>query len=463
MKYETRVAVLGGGVTGLCAAHYLGETIGRTNVILAEASDSLGGTTRTDEVDGFLLDWGPNGFLNREPLTLKWVEDLGLSPDMVTANEKAAHRFVLKDNVLHEVYGPPRFLLSPLLSIPGRLRLLCEPLISTRKDESPETIWNFAARRIGREAADTLVSSMVSGVFGGDARQLSLQHCFPKMAAMEREFGSLFKALMAKKRENKTASAMGPSGVLTSFKKGIGFLPREAGSALGARAITNAKADSILRNGGHFHIKTESGDDIEAEAVVVALPAYAAAGLLARFDDALAKSLSSVAYADLAVVCTAYDRDSVGHDLNGFGFLIPRTEKRRALGCLWTSSIFPNQAPDKVVLLRTMLGGFTDPDAVRLSDAELLDVVKREIHPLLSIGKGPGMVRIYRHYRGIPQYLLHHGEVLSAIDDAEQRHKGLFFAGNAYRGVGLNDCVVSAVRAAERCYAEFGSALRSRR
>lgn len=455
MKYETKVAVLGGGVTGLCAAHYLGETLGRTNVLLAEASDYLGGTTRTDEMDGFLLDWGPNGFLNRERLTLKWVEDLGLSPDLVTANEKAARRFILKDGALHEVLGPPKFLISPLLSVPGRLRILCEPFVSAKQDDSPETIWAFAARRIGREAADTLVSCMVSGVFGGDARQLSLQHCFPRMAAMEREYGSLFKALLAKRRENESASAMGPSGVLTSFKKGVGFLPREAGAALGARAITNAKAVSILRNGGHYHIETESGDDIEAEAVVVALPAYAAAGLLGRVDDALARSLASVAYADLAVVCTAYDRDSVGHDLNGFGFLIPRTETRRALGCLWTSSIFPNQAPEKVVLLRTMLGGYTDPDAVRLSDAELLDVVRREIHPLLSIASGPRMTRIYRHYRGIPQYLLHHGDVLNAVDEAEQRNKGLFFAGNAYRGVGLNDCVVSAIRAVERCCARF--------
>lgn len=450
MRFEAKVAVLGGGVTGLCAAHHLSEAYGRTSILLLESGANAGGTAQTEAVDGFLLDWGPNGFLDREPLTLKWVEDLGLSPDLVRADAAAARRFIVKDNRLVEILPPPKFLLTPLLSVRGRARLLAEPFIPPKRDAEPETIWNFAARRIGREAADTLVSSMVSGVFGGDAKQLSLEHCFPRMAAMEREFGSLFKALVSKKKTNKTASAMGPAGTLTSFREGVGMLPREAGASLSDRAMLNSTVVSVTRHGATYRIAISGGDTVESEQVLVALPTHAAARVLGTLDAGLAGRLAQVPYADIAVVCTAFRREQIRHDLNGFGFLIPRTQGKRVLGCLWTSSIFPHEAPGGMVLLRTMLGGFTDPEAVRLSDNELLETVRKEVHPLLDVDGDPELVRIYRHAPGIPQYLLNHGSFLDVIAAAERQHRGIVFAGNAYRGVGLNDCVVSAVRAVKQ-------------
>jgi oxygen-dependent protoporphyrinogen oxidase len=447
MHHETKIAILGGGVTGLCAAHYLSTSYGRDNVLLLEASDYIGGTTRTDAVDGFLLDWGPNGFLDREPLTLQWVDDLGVTKEVVRADESAARRYILKNGELVEVLPPPKFLLTPLLSLPGRARLMCEPLIRGKKDEAPETIWDFAARRIGKEAADTLVGPMVSGVFGGDAKQLSLAHCFPRMAAMERDYGSLFKALLAKKKENSAASPVGPSGTLTTFQAGIGFLPQQAAAQLGDRALANTRATSIAMKNGAYCVHCDDGSSVEARAVVVATPAFAASGIVAGLDAHFAKTLDSVAYANIAVVCTAFRRDAVGHDLNGFGFLIPRNQGKRILGCLWTSSIFPHQAPDGHVLLRTMVGGFTDQNAVDLSDLEFMELLRRELYPLLQIEGEPELLRVFRHRRGIPQYLLHHGDCLAAADAAETAHPGLVFAGNAYRGVGLNDCVVSAHRA----------------
>ena len=450
MKYETKVAVLGGGVTGMCAAHYLSELFGRESVLVLESSDVPGGTTRTDAVDGFRLDWGPNGFLDREPLTLKWIDDLGLSDELVRANEAAAKRFILKNGRLMEIKGPPAFLVSPLLSMGGRLRLVCEPFIAQKTDLAPETIWNFAARRIGREAADTLVSCMVSGVFGGDAKQLSLEHCFPRMAAMEREYGTLFKALMSKRKTNKGASAMGPGGVLTTFREGIGFLPAQVGAELGSRALLGNGAKRIARAENRYIVETATGDTVETEYVVVAMPTHAAAKVLADLNPDLCKAVAGIPYADMAVVCTGYAREQVGRDVDGFGFLVPRSEGKRILGCLWTSSIFPHEAPTGHVLLRTMIGGATDPEAVRLSDSELLDIVDREIHPLMQVSGAPKLVRIFRHAPGIPQYRLDHGQNLEAVAAAEQRHPGLYFAGNAYRGVGLNDCVVSAVRAVER-------------
>ncbi len=447
MHHETKIAVLGGGVTGLCTAHYLAKAYGRDAVLLLEASDYVGGTTRTDAVDGFLLDWGPNGFLDREPLTLEWVEELGLTGQLVRADESAARRFIMKNDKLVEILPPPKFLLTSLLSLPGRARLMCEPLIRGKKDDTPETIWDFAARRIGKEAADTLVGPMVSGVFGGDAKQLSLAHCFPRMAAMERDYGSLLKALIAKKKENSAASPVGPSGVLTSFQDGIGYLPEQAAAQLGDRALANMRATSLAKANGSYQIRCEDGTTVDAQAVVVATPAFTASGIVADLDPALAKTLDAVAYANIAVVCTAFPRDAVGHDLDGFGFLVPRTQQKRILGCLWTSSIFPHQAPEGHVLLRTMIGGYTDPDAIDLTDGQFMDLLRRELYPLLQIEGEPELLSVFRHRRGIPQYLLHHGDCLANVEAAEAAHQGLVFAGNAYRGVGLNDCVVSAQRA----------------
>jgi len=447
---QCRVAVLGAGVTGVCTAHYLAETYGPHEILVLDASKRPGGFARTERDAGFQLDWGPNGFLNREPLMLEWVADLGLTNHLREADAAAARRFILKNERLMEIKGPPGFLVSPILSVKGRMRLLCEPLIRKKQDDRPESIYDFATRRIGREAADMLVSPMVTGVFGGDAQVLSLAHCFPRMAAMERDYGTLFKAMKAKKKENKEASAMGPSGVLTTFDEGIGTLAETVSRELRDRILLNTKVTGVESHSSHFRVVTEDGTQIEAPNVVVALPAHKANGVLAGLDDKVAQALGRVKHCNIVVVCTAYHRDKVGQDMKGFGFLVPRSEKKRILGCIWTSSVFPHQVPDGWVLLRTMIGGATDMGAVDLSDSEIMECIRREIHPLMKIDTEPDMVQIFRHRQAIPQYGLDHEAVLTEVAAAEARHPGLYFAGNAYKGVGLNDCVVSAVGAVRR-------------
>lgn len=446
-----QAVVVGGGITGLCAAWHLARDLGRENVTLFEADTWVGGTTRTETAHGYVCDWGPNGFLDREPATLDWIAELGLSSALLRANESAKHRFIFTKNRLNEAVGPPKFFFSPMLSVKGRLRLMGEPLVPGKRDHTGETIWQFAARRIGKEAADTLVGPMVSGVFGGDARVLSLEHCFPRMAAMEREYGGLTRALIARKRQNKAASPMGPSGSLTSFREGIGRLPAEVARSLGDVVCTGERVVRVRRSGqGYYAVETEKGRSLKARAVVVAAPAYAAADLCRELDAEVSTALESIQYAGIAVVCTGYPNAAVQGNTNGFGFLVPRQEGLRILGCLWTSSMFPDQSPPGSTLLRTMFGGYTDSEAVQLSDSELLECVHRELHPIMGIDGDPEYVRIFRWPRGIPQYLVGHGEILREIEASEVRHPGLAFAGNAFRGVGLNDCVLSALRAHRR-------------
>jgi len=450
---DCKIAILGGGLTGLCAAHYAGEAVGPEHVVLLDASDRLGGVTGTDRAEGFVCDWGPNGFLDKEPQTLEWIDSLGLTSRLVQADQAAAHRFILKGDRLVEVVMPPRFFVSPLLSFKGRVRLCCEPLLRPRQSDRPESIWDFAARRIGREAADMMVAPMVLGIFAGNAKELSLQHCFPRMAAIERDHGGLVKALVAKRLRKEKVSPTGPRGRLTSFREGIGVLAEEAARQCRARVRTGAGVIAISRSGSGYTVATVQGEQINAEKIILALPAYAAAAATRVLSPGLSNALADIPYVELAVMCVGYRREQVGHDLNGFGFLVPPNSGRRVLGCLWTSTLFPGRAPEGHVQLRIMLGGAFDPAAVDLSDEELLHIIRKEIHPVLAISGEPVFGRVFRHRRAIPQYTLQHGSVLAQIETALAKLPGFALAGNAYHGVGLNDCVVSA-RAAARFLTE---------
>lgn len=447
---EYKVVVLGGGVTGLCAANLLSYQYRPQNVMLLEAGNHFGGTAVTEALQGFTCDLGPNGYLDKEPLMKKWVRDLGLLPRTVKANESAAHRFIMKGGKLVEVKPPPAFLFSNLLSVGGRMGLVMERFKPRRKSEEPESVWDFAARRIGPEAADVLVGPMVTGIFGGDAKALSMEHCFPRLVAMEREHGSLMAGLSAARKENPSASAMGPSGVLTTFDQGVGVLAQTAAAKLGAQARLNEPGVSVDYRDKRYTVTTKHGDKFVSEGLVIATPAHAAADMCMGLEKSIASALGQVPYVGMTVVVAGFRREDVGHDLNGFGFLVPRAEKLRALGCIWTSSIFPQQAPEGYVLLRTMYGGALDREAMKLSDRELMDQFTKDLGGVLQLKKMPEFVRIYRWNKAIPQYTLDHGKRLRGIEQAETHFKGLVFAGNAFRGVGLNDCVVSAQRACDQ-------------
>lgn len=452
-RYHT--LVIGGGISGLCTAHQIIQTVPRECVCLLEAGDYIGGHVRTDAVDGYRCDWGPNGFLDREPAMLDWVEDLGLGDEIVQAGEETARRYLLLGDRLVEIPPPPAFFFAPLLSIPGRLRLFAEPFIPARKNGTPESIHHFASRRIGKEAADTLISAMVLGVFGGDAKHLSLQHCFPRMAEMEREHGSLFSALrvqskLAKGAEEKPGGPSGPGGTLTSFRTGIGRLVERAAEVLGDIAHANVSVEKVEPTETGFRVTSASGDVFDTERVVFAVPAYAAAKIASGFSSELASQLERVDYASIAVVCAGFKREHVQHDLRGFGYLVPPKEDRKTLGCLFSSSVFPSCAPEGSVLLRAMLGGALHPEMVNASDEEIMAVVRRDVFDVLGADGEPEMLRIFRHKRAIPQYGLDHGKVLAAVDKAEAEFPGLYFTGNAFRGIGMNDCVADAYRVAER-------------
>jgi oxygen-dependent protoporphyrinogen oxidase len=471
-----RVVIVGGGVTGLTTAVELRDAAAEAGVelevVVLEKGESPGGNVRTERVDGYTIENGPNGYLDNAPRTPALVRRIGIDDRVQKADESAATRYIYRGGRLHEApTGPGSFLRSPLLSLGGRLRVFAEPFARSRPD-GDETIYDFAARRIGPEAASVLVDAMVSGVFAGDVRALSLASSFPKMAAMESEHGGLVKALIARMKAKKAAKSeaesrrargedveeltrpggpAGPGGTLTSFRDGLDTLIHGLVDALGDGVVrTDAPVAAVRSNGPvgpgdgrRWAVELASGETVDADAVVVTIPSPRAAPLLEGTDRDLATAVGEIETAGLAVVALGYDAAAIPA-VNGFGFLVPRGEDLRILGCLWDSSVFPGRAPEGKVLLRAMIGGAHDPAAVSADEDVLLRHVSDDLRRSMGIDAEPELTRIYRWPLGIGQYHVGHQERLDRIHRRLAENPGLWVAGSSYYGISMNACIEKA-------------------
>ena len=451
-----KTVIVGAGISGLATAHALLEKQPDLGLLVLEASDRVGGKVWSDKTDeGFLCESGVNAFLDNKPKTLALSQELGLSP--ITSFDASRHRFVFSENHLHELPAtPPAFLTSNLLSIPGRLRVMLETLVP-RGHKADETLAEFAIRRLGQEAFEKLIDPMASGVYAGDATQLSLESCFPRIHEVETEYRSLIVGLLklqikARREGNKNTPTAGPGGKLTSFTQGMSALPLAIAKGLGDRVRVSTAIRSMTRKNKIYALHLSNGEKIEAERIILACPAHAQAAILKELDADISDELNSIPYPSLSICCLGYKRNKIKHDLNGFGFLVPSRERRSILGTLWDASIFPQRAPDGQVLLRSMIGGARAPELAELPEEKLLDVVRADLQDVMGINAEPDFVRVYRHQQAIPQYVVGHGQRLKTINRLLQKHPGLFLTGNAYKGVALNDCISNAYHLADTLY-----------
>ncbi len=450
------VAIVGGGISGLSALHFLKLKNSSRSLKLFEADSRLGGTIGTDNIDGFSLDWGPNGFLDREPLTLQMVEQLGITDSLERANDNVSNRFILRDGKLRPVpMSPPKFLTADILPLKGRLRVLMEPFAKARPDGIDESIYDFVKRRIGVQAADYLVQPMVSGVYGGVADRLSLQSCFPIMREMEDEYGSLFKAMIhkakkAKAEKKKSGSPSGPGGWLTSFKGGLYKVIEQFQEKYQDDISCNMKAKIIVKQNDIFTIIFENDIEIKTKNIILATPTYKAADLVADLSTELSQTFNSIPYAPISVVCLGYKKENIKHKLDGFGFLVPQKENLKILGSIWTSSIFENRAPDGMVQFRTMIGGDGDHESINLSDKELIDTIQHDLNNIVGITGKPILTKIYRWARGIPQFKIGHADIMIKLEQELAKQGNLFITGNAYYGISLNDCIKQSHKVVEQ-------------
>jgi len=456
-----RIVIVGAGIAGLSIAWAIKRRAPSVEVLVLEHGSRPGGNIRTERIDGYTCEWGPDGFLDNAPATLELVRELGLTARLLPSNDAARRRFIFRNGQLSEVpTSVGTFLTTPLLSTRGKLRILREPL-ATRREDDDESILNFATRRIGREAAAIFVDPMVSGIFAGDAEALSLKACFPRMRQIEDTHGSLVRGLIATRRSRKRGDAAGaPPGRLTSFIGGMSDLIDALVNSLGSAVHTGTTVRAIRRNAEptwsasertYRYAVTTSQGTTDADAVVLSGPAADSAAILGAFDPALSDLIERAVTAPLAVVCLGYDAAELPSQcrLDGFGFLVPKGEGVRILGTLWETSIYQHRAPAGQVLLRVMIGGARDPEALTLSDDQLVHGVRTDLARTMSVMAMPRMQRVFRHPRGIPQYVKGHLARMHHIDALLTAHPGLLLAGNSYRGVSINACIADAAPVAD--------------
>jgi oxygen-dependent protoporphyrinogen oxidase len=458
-----RIVIVGAGLSGLCTAHYLVKSLSEAGkeaeILLLESDAAPGGKMRTITQDGFRMEWGPNGFLTNKPYGLELVKDLGIEGRLARSSDLARKRFILSGGVLHRLpETPPAFFRSRLLSLPGRLRILWEPFADGPPPGADESLGDFARRRLGAEALEKLIDPMVTGIFAGDPDTMSLRSCFPVIYDLERKYGGLVRGMLGVRKERakqgvRGEMSAGPGGVLMSFDHGVQALTDTLAGRLADGLHLNVAVDRVERREDGYVLSMTAGgnrEEMGANVVVLAAPAYAAAEIVSPLDEGLSDALAAIPYSPITVAALGYEKETLGNPLDGFGFLVPRGERRKILGALWDSSVFPNRAPEGKALLRVMVGGVRAPELAALPEEELIALARKELQAVMGISAEPVIAKSFFHDRGIPQYLVGHGKRLERIDARLAAFPGLHLNSNAYRGIALNDCVRESRSLAER-------------
>jgi oxygen-dependent protoporphyrinogen oxidase len=440
------VAIVGGGLTGLSVAFRLRQLAPGVAVTVFEPRDRAGGNVRTEDRDGFRVEHGPNGFLDRTPSVPNLVRDLGLADRLVAASEGSRkNRYLFLRGALRKMPGGPLGLLtSDLLSVRGKWELFTEPLRRSRPPTGDESVAAFVTRRAGKEAAEVFADALVTGIQAGDPGALSVAAAFPRLPKMEREAGSIVRGFFrAAKQRKRDALARGepPPGPMRmwSFREGLGTLVESLAAHLGDAIRTGVRVKSVLRTSSDWRVETDAGP-VAADAVVLACPAYEQAAVVGDLDPHLADLAAGIAYNRIAVVALGYRQTDCAWSPDGFGYIAPQRTRRDVLGVQWCSAIFPDRAPPGCVLWRALCGGVARGDAAEWDDERLSRAVHEEMKLAMGVRGEPVFRRIVRWPRAIPQYNVGHLDRVAAIEARAAAHPGLFVTGNAYRGVAMGDC-----------------------
>lgn len=457
-----RIVIIGGGIAGLAAAHRLTRLAPEAVITLVESDTRLGGKIVTERVDGFVIEGGPDTFLAYKPRGVGLCRELGLDGRLHGTNPSIRRTYVARGERLYDLPEgltgliPSRFgpmaktaLLSPL----GKLRMGLDYILPRRPGETDESIAGFVGRRLGREVYDRLVEPLLSGIYAGDGEQLSLAATFPQLRQTERDHGSLIKGMLAARRNGSrpAPSANGRAAFLTPTT-GLAEIVEALESRLtaaGVRLRMGARALRVERSNDGYGVSLEGGETLFAGAVILATPAFITADLIAGLDEAAATALRAIPYVSTATVSVAYPLADIPRPLDGYGYIIPRAENRPILACTWTSTKFPHRAPEGFGLIRAFVGRAGQADVLARTDAELLHLVREELHRTLGVTAPPFLHRLFRWPTAMPQYTLGHLDRLRTIETQLAALPGLLVAGNAYRGIGLPDCIASGEAAAE--------------
>ncbi|QDU88781.1 Protoporphyrinogen oxidase [Pirellulimonas nuda] len=451
-----RIAVIGAGVTGLAAAHRVGELSPRAEVRLFERSDRVGGVLQTESRDGFLIERSADNFLTKTPHATALCERIGLADELIPTESARRRAMVVRRGRLLGI--PEGFvIMSPgavwpivatgILSPAGKARLMCEPLVPPRRDASDESVADFCRRRLGSEAFTRLVQPLVGGIYTADPERLSMAATMPHLLQDEREHGGLWRAARGRKRQQSSGARynlfMAPRGGMQAITDRLRQrLP--AGCLFTGSDIRALHRD---RSTGKWRIEGSEGGDFDA--VIVAAPAPAAGEMLAGLDASLASELRQIEYAGATIVCLGYERRLAARPMDGFGFVVPHAERRPILAASFASHKFPGRAPQDCELVRVFFGGALQPEMADRPDAELIQIAREQLGELIGLSGEPKTVEVARWGGAMPQYHVGHVERVDRILQHAAAWPGLYLAGAAYRGVGVPNCIASGEAAAE--------------
>jgi oxygen-dependent protoporphyrinogen oxidase len=465
------VVVVGGGISGLAAAHRLAEQAGAGGLPLAltvcEAAGRLGGTIRTERTaDGLLIEGGPDSFISEKPWALALADRIGLGPRLCRTDDRYRRTYVVHGGRLHPL--PEGFLLlaparltpfvgSRLFSWRGKLRMALDLVLPRRPADGDESLASFVTRRLGREALERVAEPLVAGIYTAAPERLSLAATMPRFLALERQHRSLILGLRRSAAAREVTGASGArwslfvtlAGGMTELVEALAARLPAGSIRLGCPVVGVDPGDA----GAPWTVRLGDGTAAGADAVVLAGEAHRMAPLVAGFDPELGRLLGGIRYASSATVTLAYPRSAVGHPLDGFGFVVPRAEGRAALACTFSSVKYPGRAPEGTVLLRAFLGGARAEGVLAHDDAQLVRLAEADLAGLLGIVGPPLLSRVARHPASMPQYEVGHLDRVAAIEARLSAWPGLALAGGAYRGVGIPDCIRSGEAAAERIVA----------
>lgn len=473
---RTRIAVIGGGITGLAAAQRLVSQSEKTQVTLFEASHRLGGIIRTEEADGFLMELGPDSFITNKPAGVQLCQEIGFADQLVSTEQRFRRSLVLRNGKPLPV--PDGFQLmvpynawavwnTPVLSWSGRLRLLAERFIPARTSSEDESLESFAIRRFGRQAFERLIQPLVSGIYTADPAKLSLKATLPRFLDMERSHGSVIRAARAPGNSGRAESgesddrSLGSGaryGLFTTAARGLGSLVTAAEYWLkksGRVTIrTGCEAAEIRPDsdaGTRWTLTLRSGPPEKFDAMIVTLPAYIAARLM-RLPalHELAAELKGIEYASSAIVLSGHRLSDFAHPMDAFGLVIPSIERRRILAVSFSSRKFANRAPEGQVLLRTFVGGAMQPELLQRDDDAISAMVSEELRQIFGMSAEPMFSEVVRYNNAMPQYHVGHLARVARIAALQSTFPGLELAGNAFSGVGIPDSIASGRDAADR-------------
>lgn len=452
------IGIIGGGITGLTTAFRL-KSAGK-HIVLYEASPRVGGQVQSIRRDGYLAEFGPNTLLETSSVISALLRDLGLESRKIYAGNKAKYRFIVRGKTPTPLpTSPASFFSTSLFSFAAKLRLLREPFIAKSFEKSEESVADFVRRRLGNEFLNYAIDPFVSGVYAGDPEKLSVVHAFPKLYALEQQYGSLIKGqIRGKKDRRKNGDVAKNSAGMFSFDDGLQVLIDTLHAKLEQEIKLNTTVTKLERipEGWKVYYNDNGTEYINLHSsLILTIPAYQLAALSHNIDGIDLSALKEIYYPPVASLALGFKKSDVTHSLDGFGMLIPKKENFHILGTLFSSSLFPGRAPKDHVLLTNYIGGARSPEFAEADESTQIEFVLKDLRMLLGVRGEPRFTHQAFYKKAIPQYNIGYAKYKTLLNSFEGKAPGLFIAGNFRNGISLSDCITSADTIAKNLLSSF--------